>query len=101
MVDGRLDAEVVGELERVVAGLSGPLRVSLAGLRSADEAGIEALRCLRTRGIALTGASPYLRLRLGVKWRGKAREPPAPPGEPRRERGARPSRHRRKNGRRQ
>jgi hypothetical protein len=101
MVDGRLDAEVVGELERVVAGLSGSLRLSLAGLRSADEAGIEALRRLRARGIGLTAVSPYLRLRLGVERRRKARERPAPPGGPRRERGARPSRPRRKTGRRQ
>ena len=80
MADGRLDAEVVEELERVVAELSGPLRLDLAGLRSADEAGLESLRALRARGIVLTGTSPYLRLRLGVEKVRKACEPRAPPG---------------------
>lgn len=94
MVDGRLDAEVVGELERVVAELSGPLRLELAGLRSADEAGLQALRWLRARGIVLTGASPYLRLRLGAEKVGKAREPPARPGRPQRDRGAQRDRRR-------
>ncbi len=80
IVDGRLDAEVVGELERVVAEISGPLRLELAGLRSADEAGLEALRALRARGFVLIGTSPYLRLQLGVEKARKAREPRAPPG---------------------
>lgn len=94
MVDGRLDAEVVKELERVVAELAWPLRLELAGLRAADEAGLEVLRGLRARGIVLTGVSPYLRLRLGVEKRRKAREPPAPPVGPQRGRGARRDRRR-------
>jgi hypothetical protein len=92
MVDGRLDAEVVGELERAVAELSGPVRLELVGLRSVDEAGLEALRLFRARGIVLTGTSPYLRLRLGVEKRRKARAPPAPPGARQPDRGARRSR---------
>ncbi len=88
IVDGRLDGEVVEELERVVAEQSGPLRLELAGLRSADEAGLEALRALRARGIVLTGASPYLRLRLGVEKVRKAREPRTPLGGRERDRGA-------------
>jgi STAS domain-containing protein len=75
MVDGRLDAEVVAELERVVAELSGPMCLDLAGLRSADEAGLGALRALLARGVAVTGASPYFRLLLEVDDPGKAREP--------------------------
>lgn len=63
-IDGRLDGEGVTELERVVASLPCPLRLELLDLRSADEAGLEALRALRDRGIQLTGASEYLRLRL-------------------------------------
>ncbi len=96
MVDGRLDAEVVEELKRVVAELSGPLRLELAGLRSADEVGLEALRALRAHGIVLTGASPYLRLRLGPKKRQKVRELPAPPGARQPAPGARPAGRRRK-----
>ncbi len=101
MVDGRLHAEVVGELERVVAELSGPLRLELAGLRSADEAGLEALRALRARGIALTGASPYLRLQLGPDEVRKTREPRAPPAGPQRDRGPQRGRRRREPGREQ
>jgi hypothetical protein len=56
-VDGRLDSEGVWELERVVAALSGPVRLELGGLRSVAEAGREALRALRAHGIAVTGAS--------------------------------------------
>ena len=82
MLDGRLDADGVAELERVVAELSRPLRLQLTGLRSMDEAGLEALRVLRAGGIALTGASPYFRLLLGPAKRRKAREPPSQPEVP-------------------
>jgi len=92
MVDGRLDAESVGELERAVAELSGPRRLELAGLRSVDEPGLEALRILRASGIVLTGASPYLRLRLGAEKRQREREPRAPSGGPQQGRAARRSR---------
>ena len=101
MVDGRLDAEVVKELAHVVEELSGPLRLELSGLRSADEAGLEALRALRARGIVLTGASPYLRLRLGVQKPRKAREPPAPPAAPQPDSGAQQGRRRRETSREQ
>ncbi len=66
MIDGRPDAGGVGELERVVAGLSGTVCLHLTGLRSVDEAGLEAVRALRDRGITLMGASRYLRLLLGA-----------------------------------
>ena len=80
MVDGRLDREVVPELERVVAELSGPVCLGLAGLKSADEAGLGLLRALLARGVAVTGASPYFRLLLGLDGPGKAREPPSRAG---------------------
>jgi len=77
MVDGRLDAEVVAELERVVAELSGSVCLDLAGLRSADEAGLGVLRALLARGVAVTGASRYFRLLLELDGAGSAREPPS------------------------
>jgi hypothetical protein len=40
--------------------------LELSDLRSVDEAGLEALRALRSRRICLTGASECLRLRLEV-----------------------------------
>jgi len=77
MVDGRVDAEVVVELERVVAQVSGPVCLDLAGLKSVDEAGLGALRGLCAHGVAVIGASPYFRLLLELKKPGNAREPPS------------------------
>jgi anti-anti-sigma regulatory factor len=63
-LEGWLEGEVVAELESVVSGESGPLRLDLSELRSADKAGLDALRALRAAGAALVGASPYIRLLL-------------------------------------
>ena len=78
-VDGRLGADVVAELERVVAELSGPVCLDLAGLRSADEAGLGVLRALRAHGVAVIRASPYFRLLLGLEETDIGREPPLAP----------------------
>jgi hypothetical protein len=80
MVDGRLDADVIAELKRVVAELSRPLSLDLAGLRSADEVGVGVLRALVAEGVGVTGASPYFRLLLELEEPGNAREPPSRPG---------------------
>jgi hypothetical protein len=64
-VEGWLDADGAAELEAVVAGLAGRVRLQLSGLKSADEAGLASLRGLWTRGVSLNGLSPYLRLLLG------------------------------------
>ena len=63
-LEGWLAGEAVAELERVVSGGSGPLRLDLSELRSADTAGLDALRTLRAAGASLVGASPYIRLLL-------------------------------------
>src|SRR5215470_5669454 len=83
MIAGRLGAEGISELEGVVSALSGPLRLDLAGLRSTDEAGLEMLRALRSRGISFIRVSPYHRLLLadGPPW--KASSPSFPPERPR------------------
>jgi ABC-type transporter Mla MlaB component len=75
MVDGRLDADVVAELERVIAELSVPVCLDLAGLKSADEAGLGVLRALLAHGVAVTGASPYFRLLLELEKPDQARKP--------------------------
>jgi len=64
-LEGWLEGEAVAELERVVNGESGPLRLELSELRSADAAGLSALRALRTAGASLVGTSPYIKLLLG------------------------------------
>jgi hypothetical protein len=70
-VEGWLDAAGAGELEGVVASLAGHVTLQLSGLKSADEAGLASLRRLWGRGVPLTGASPYLRLRLGRRPRAR------------------------------
>jgi hypothetical protein len=92
IVDGHLDADGVAEVERVVAGLVGAVRLELAGLKSVDEAGLGALRALHARGVAVTGASPYFRLLLGLGKRRTTRKPPARPEAPEAAKGARRSR---------
>src|SRR5262249_6361606 len=69
-IAGQLNKDAVPELERVVGALPGPLHLDLTGLRSADEAGLDALRVLRERGVRLTGVSPVHPL-----LRGDARAP--------------------------
>jgi len=64
-LEGWLDADGAAELQGVVAGLAGRVSVELSGLKSADEAGLTALRALWGRGVILAGVSPYLRLLLG------------------------------------
>ena len=66
-IAGRLSREGALELERVLERLTGPFSLDLDHLRSADEAGLDALRALRSRGIPLTGVSRYLRLLLGPR----------------------------------
>jgi hypothetical protein len=63
-VDGHLRGQGIDELERVVADLGGPVRLDLAGLRSASESGLAALRSFRAKGLVLEGASPYIALLL-------------------------------------
>lgn len=61
---GRLSREHAAELLRVCAEPPGALRIGLADLMSADEAGLEVLVRLRSRGAELVGVSPYLALKL-------------------------------------
>jgi len=70
-----------------VAERPGPVCLDLTGLRSADEAGLEALRSLRAHGVAVIGATPYFRLLLGPEEPRKPREPRSRPGKRKGERG--------------
>ena len=65
-LEGWLDRESVAELERVINGGSGPLRLDLTELRAADTAGLDSLRALSAAGASIVGASPYIRLLLGA-----------------------------------
>ena len=60
-VEGRLDADAVPDLQAEVKLASGPLRMDLSGLISADAEGIKELRALSAKGAELRGGSAYIR----------------------------------------
>jgi hypothetical protein len=61
-LEGRLRAEEVPVLE--LSAVDGVRALDLAGLASADEEGLAALRRLRDRGIEVRNASHYLAMLL-------------------------------------
>jgi len=66
-VDGWLTASDVAALVGALGDHVRGTRIELANLRSADSAGIVALRGLEARGAVLRGAAPFLRLLLGAE----------------------------------
>jgi hypothetical protein len=64
-IDGWLAAVDVAALEEAVGDRVRGTRLELVDLRSADAAGVIALRGLEARGARLHGAAPFLRLLLG------------------------------------
>jgi hypothetical protein len=65
-VDGWLAACDVAALEETIGDRARGTRLELADLRSADAAGVIALRGFEARGALLHGAAPFLRLLLGA-----------------------------------
>jgi hypothetical protein len=63
-VQGHLRAEDLPALEETCREASPISQLNLDGLRGLDEAGIAAIRKLTMQGAVLTGASPYIRMRL-------------------------------------
>ena len=63
-IDGRLEAECLGELERACEGARPPLTLNLEGVLWIDDRAAETLRGLMARGAAMENASPYVALRL-------------------------------------
>ena len=64
-VDGNLSAEDTEVLVRACEAEAPCLVLDLTDLLFADRRGVGALRELQSRGITLTGLSPYLSLLLG------------------------------------
>ena len=60
-VEGQLTEYDTSVLEAECRSGGFPQRLDLSGLRSADGAGIAALRSLQAQGAQLHGASPYIR----------------------------------------
>ena len=65
-VAGRLTGEEVGELEHSIGDDPSAVCLDLEELRSADEAGLAALRRLRAEGIEMRGVPPHLAWRIEV-----------------------------------
>lgn len=65
-LSGRLEADLVPDVEALCVGVQGPLRIDLTDLLSADPAGLELLRTLASKDAKLEGVSPYLAIRLGL-----------------------------------
>jgi hypothetical protein len=65
LLEGRLEAAGVADLQVECPPAGSPLRLDLSGLLSADEAGIDAIQSLRAAGAELHGVSPYIRQLLG------------------------------------
>jgi len=63
-VEGRLSADAVHDLEQAVGDHPGEVVLDLANLRSADVAGVAALRRLRAQGVAMQRTGQHLIWRI-------------------------------------
>ena len=66
-IDGRLVAESLNALEQACDDVRLQLTLNLEGLRWIDDQGAEALGQLIAGGAVVTGASPFVALRLNEK----------------------------------
>lgn len=63
-VAGTLSDRATVELEQVCRKTIGPLSLDLTHLQSVEAEGLRFINELKTKGVPLTGASPYLQLLL-------------------------------------
>ena len=73
-IDGRLTAEGVSALEKVVDTAVASVWIELHDLRSADECGLAAIRRLQATGARLVDVPPYLQLLIEQVDEGTNRE---------------------------
>jgi len=66
-VCGQLGHDDVPAFEGACRAVLGPLCLDLSELLGLDDRGVEAIRAVRASGATLSGASPYVELRLGVE----------------------------------
>ena len=64
-IHGQLGQDDVEVLDEACRAVSGPLCLDLSELRGLDERGVEAIRAALANGAQVSGASPYVELRLG------------------------------------
>ena len=63
-VEGRLSRDEVGELDQLIGDDPRAVCLELSELRSADAAGLAALRRLRARGVEMRGVPRHLAWRI-------------------------------------
>jgi hypothetical protein len=63
-IEGHLTQAEIGELEQAIGDETVGTRLELENLRSADAAGLTALRRLRAHGVELCGVPPHLTWRI-------------------------------------
>ena len=64
---GWLESDYVTGFQQVVCDVPGPFRLDLTELRSADSIGVSLLREPQAKGVALVGASPFVRRLVGLE----------------------------------
>lgn len=65
-VAGELKGQGVVELERLCRETTGHLSLDLSNLRASGPGGVQLIRELARRGVAISGVSPYMELVLGI-----------------------------------
>jgi ABC-type transporter Mla MlaB component len=64
-VSGQLGHENLAAFDQTCLELSEPVELDLSDLRGVDEEGVAAIRAVIAKGARVSGASPYITLRLG------------------------------------
>jgi anti-anti-sigma regulatory factor len=60
VIEGRLTVVDLPDVSAACESADAPLRLDLSNLKSADDAGIRAIRSLAERGAKLHGATPFI-----------------------------------------
>ena len=79
---GWLAKEDIAEFQRVVDSTPAPLCLDLRELQSADRVAVRVLRALQATGVSFVGASPFIRLLVGIKSADPSNDDPEPPARP-------------------
>ena len=63
-VHGQLGHDNVPVLDEACRAITGPLCLDLSELRGLDQGGVESIQAAVEKGATVSGASPYIKLRL-------------------------------------
>ena len=79
---GWLEKDDLAEFQRVVNSMPAPLCLDLSELQSADRVAVRVLRALQATGVSFVGASPFIRLLVGIQSADPSNDDPEPPARP-------------------